>query len=195
MKYTAASTILALHLFLVGCSKEFRETETYDLSLRNVKSLLSKELTINELYEKLGTPVTVTKNNYGSIIYPADEGRSIIFSFKGPYVVGAEYRGKSIKGVSHNIFKLQTKYKLLEQQENDALIKYEFEYVINGRSFKDYNELKEYMSKLPKKSVVEYQSTDLNFFPNQPFTSNEQVEDFKIFCEQHGIVLLWYPSG
>lgn len=195
MKFIAISIILALQFFLVGCSKEIQETKAYDLSLRNIKSLLSKELTVNELYEKLGTPVTITENNYGSIIYPTDEGRSIIFSFKGPYVVGARYGDMSIKGVSRSILKLQTKYKSLKQQENDALIKYEFEYTINGRSFNDYNDLKEYILKLPNKSVIEYQTTDIHFSPDQPFTSEEQVEDFKIFCEQHDIVLLWYPAG
>ncbi len=194
MKITAAWTI-TLQFFLLGCSKEIQDTKTYDLSLSNVKSLLSNELTINELYEKLGKPVTATENNYGSIIYQTDKGKYITFSFKGHYVVGARHGDMSIKGVSHNIFKLQTKYKLLEQQENDTSIKFEFEYTINDRSFRDYNDLKEYMSKLPKKSVVEYQNTCLRFSPDQPFTSNEQVEDFKTFCKQQDVVLLWYPAG
>jgi hypothetical protein len=189
MKYTAISIILALQFFFVGCSKEIRDTETYDLSLSNVKSLLSKELTVNELYGKLGTPITATENNFGNIMYKANDGEYIIFSFKGPYVVGARYGDVPIKGVSRNILRLWTKYK---QQENGE---YGFEYAINGRTFKDYDDLKEYISKLPGKSVVEYPNTCIHFSPDQPFTSQEQVEDFKIFCEQNDIVLLWYRSG
>ena len=133
MKITAAWTIIALPFFLAGCSKEIQETETYALSLSNVKSMLSKELTINELYEKLGSPLTVTENNYGSIIYQTDKGKYITFSFKGPYVVGARYGDTSIEGVSTDILKLRVNYKPLEQQENDSLKKYGFEYTINDR--------------------------------------------------------------
>ena len=189
MKYTALSVILALQFFLIGCNQEIQDAEAYDLSLSNVKSMLSKELTVNQLYEKLGPPVFAHENNYGNIMYQTDEGEYVIFSFKGPYVVGAKYGDMFIEGDSHNILRLWTKYKQLKNGE------YEFEYAINDRTFKNYDDLKEYISKLPRENVVEYPNPCSRFSPDQPFTSQEQVEDFKIFCEQHDVALLWHRSG
>ena len=50
------SMILALQCFLTGCSTVHEDPfiGVDNLSLDDVRALLSKELTVNELYEKIG---------------------------------------------------------------------------------------------------------------------------------------------
>ncbi len=70
-----------------------------------------------------------------------------------------------------------------------------FEYLINGQSFTDYADLKEHLLKLPKKHVVEYHKSCSRFAFDQPFSSNEQIDDFKSFCQNNNIALIWHYSG
>jgi hypothetical protein len=191
------SMILALQCFLTGCStvREDPFIGVDNLSLDDVRVLLSKELTVNELYEKIGPPIVVTEQNWGNIIYKTAKDDYLFFSFKGPYVVGAKYGETYINGISSNVLRLNVRNTLSKQPINDPLKAFTFEYVINGQSFNDYSGFKKYLLKLPKKYVVEYDNSCLRLSPDQPFTSNEQIEDFKSFCQKNDIVLIWHYSG
>ena len=197
MKSVFKYTVLALLCIAIGCSTVRKDPfiGIDDLSLDDVRVLLSTEMTVNALFEKLGPPIVVSEQNWGNIMYKTAEDQYLFFSFKGPYIVGAKYGETYIKGVSSNVLELNIRNIPSKKPMNDPLKAFEFEYAINGQSFNDYSDLKEYLLKLPKKNVVEYGSSCLRFSPDQPFTTSEQIEEFKLFCQENDIVLVWHNSG
>ena len=197
MKSVLRSTVLALLCVSIGCSTVRKDPfiGIDNLSLDDAKALLSTELTVNELFEKVGPPIVVSEQNWGNVMYKTADDQYLFFSFKGPYIVGAKYGETFIKGVSSNVLGLYVRNIPSKKQMKDPLKAFEFEYAINGQSFNDYSDLKEYLLKLLKKYVVEYGNSCLRFSPDQPFTSNEQIEDFKLFCQNNDIVLIWHYSG
>ena len=197
MKSICISTVLALLCISIGCSTVRKDPfiGIDNLSLDDAKALLSTELTVNELFEKVGPPIVVSEQNWGNIMYKTAKDQYLFFSFKGPYVVGAKYGETYVKGVSSNVLELHVRNTPSEKPLNGPLKAFEFQYAINGQSFSAYSDLKAYLLKLPKKYVVEYGNSCLRFSPDQPFTSNEQIEDFKLFCKTNDITLIWHYSG
>jgi len=158
-----------------------------NLSLDHAKALLSAELTVNELFEKLGPPITMSEQNWGNIMYKTANGHYLFFSFKGPYIVGAKYGETFIKGVSSSVVGLRVRRTPSKEPA--------FEYLLDDQSFTDYADLKKYLLKLQKKHVVEYHNSCSRFGLDQPFTTEEQIQDFKTFCQNNDIALIWHYSG
>jgi hypothetical protein len=187
--------LIILSIISLGCSTvpEYPKADVVNISLDDVKILLSKKLTIHELYTKIGSPIRPKNNsNWGNISYKLADGQYLYFWYKGEYIVSAKYGRTVLKGILPKIYKLSWSYKVSKQNNIRHRI---FSYLISGHSFSDYDDLKKYMLTMPEKSIVEYQSTCIVSFKNQPFISIEQIEDFKSFCKKNNIILIWYPGS
>ncbi len=82
------------------------------ISIEEVSSLLSSELTISQLESRIGSPVVRSGGNWGNIMYALPKGRHLFFFFKGDFVTGARYGGTEIAGVSPKIYRMKVELRM-----------------------------------------------------------------------------------
>jgi hypothetical protein len=71
----------------------------------------------------------------------------------------------------------------------------EFIFVIGRIGFKSVASLKNYLSKLPQGSILEW-APGCRRLGSEPLLSSEQeMEEFKAFCAERGITFIIVPSG
>ncbi len=178
------ATLILLLALACSCSQE--ETPRYDaartISIEEVRSLLSSELTISQLESRIGSPVVRSGGNWGNIMYGLPKGQHLFFFFKGNFVTGARYGGTEIKGVSPKIYGMKVELRMRAGRQSVL-------YELDGDSFANIGALKERLQALPRDSLVEWRQSCVA----QPPIG--VTDELKQFCSQMRIVLLYYPSG
>lgn len=71
----------------------------------------------------------------------------------------------------------------------------EFIWAVGQSGFKSVAALKEFISKLPQGSILEFQSSCRRTGEEPIISSEQELNEFKIFCESHGITLKYIPAG
>lgn len=189
MNVTLVSLLLAAVL-LFGCSvPETGEDNAgfTHITYEQVKSLLSRELTIEELYSVIGQPIAAKTSTEtpGRIKYKLPgKHNCILFTFKGNYIVEAVYDGKRIEGVSPTTYQLRISHNGPSR----------YKCWLNDEAFYSLNDLKRRLAELPQGAVVEYISS-CSRWPGYPLQTREQIEDFESFFEKEGLILIWHRSG
>jgi hypothetical protein len=80
----------------------------------------------------------------------------------------------------------------IADKEGDA---HEFVFVIGSTGFKTVKGLKDFVARLPSGSVLEWLPGCLRMGGEPLLSSVEEMEDFKRFCEEHGVEFILHPSG
>ena len=66
---------------------------------------------------------------------------------------------------------------------------------VGNAGFKSVASLKSWVSNLPSGTTIEFDMTCKRFGIEPLINSEEEMEDFKVFCKQHSINLVIRPSG
>lgn len=156
-------------------------------SAAEIEALLKSPLTVYEVEEKFGQPMTVSNGNWGNIMYRLPDNRWLTFWFKGPHVTGARYDSQEIKGVQPKTYKLTVDYEASSRS---------YYYSVDGKIFRTYDELTGFLTTLPKAAIIEHQTSCVIFTDQKPLlTSKEELDALKAFCKKTSLVLIHYPAG
>ena len=71
----------------------------------------------------------------------------------------------------------------------------EYIFVVGNSGFKSIQSLKKFLSNLPVGSILEFDPTCKRLGNEPLLSSQEEMEDFKKFCEDHNIDFRVRPSG
>jgi hypothetical protein len=73
--------------------------------------------------------------------------------------------------------------------------KHEYVFVVGAVGFKTVKGLKDFVAGLPAGSILEW-SPGCRRMGDEPLLSSaEELEEFKRFCEEHGVEFILHPSG
>jgi len=71
----------------------------------------------------------------------------------------------------------------------------EYVFLIGAIGLKRVEGLKNFVARLPKRSILEWSPGCLRRGDEPLLSSVEEMEDFKRFCSEHGIEFILHPSG
>jgi hypothetical protein len=163
------------------------ERKIISISLAETKEMLSSKLTREEVEKKLGPPAVGPKGNWGNFWYNLPQNKYLLFWFKGPYIYEANYDGVELKGAGPKTYKMYFDFDYKKQT---------FSICLDNERFEDVNSFKNYLSKLPKNSIIEWQHSDIIFTSiKEPIRTEEEVKSFEKYCNEAGIILIQYLGG
>jgi hypothetical protein len=166
----------------VQISDKKPDHKTISISLAEVQKMLSRKLTVQEVEKKFGTSSwKTTQNNWNIIIYAMPNGRRLAFSAMGPYIVRAIWHDTDIEGIRPKSSKMRISLSKIW---------------LDSQTFRDLYSFKEYLRKLPRGSIIEWQHSDIDQTEWELFLkSKEELKSFEDYCEEIGIILIQYMAG
>lgn len=175
----------------VGSDASESRSALVDVSLEQVRALLSKQLTVEELKRRLGKPAFEHEQNWGWITYELPSRKSLSFGFKGNFVVSAEYDRTRIAVVPPVIHRLHISMELkIPVLPGNQVVTLPGVYELDEQQFQNTHELVKKLGNLPRGSVTELfmRCTDQN-------PSEELIDQLQQLCAWKEIVLIIYPAG
>jgi hypothetical protein len=150
-------------------------TETTFITRDRVTTMLSRRLTVDDLFREIGAPATPVWHltSWGRLDYSLpDVKRHVSFTCKGKYVIGAWYADTRIEGVTPATHELRVGY--------DGTGGYRFWF--DNEVFGTLDALKTRLAAIPGGSIIEYLRGD-DGDPGRPLMSVQDVTEFALFCE------------
>lgn len=228
MKQFTNVFVLAISMvLLLGCESTKR-TGYVDVSLEEVKGMLKGELTVDGVYERLGSSfnpfaregelypfpppeqlldeslnnrpykvmpkpndLLLSSRNWGNFYYKMSDGRDLVFWYKGKYVVEARYGKIYLKGCDKHIYGLGISDKNHFQPDTELKLKF----TLKDKEFTTADTLKEYISVLPKGSVIDYYGSCEFIVKEKRVVIDRLLWEVKELCQKNGLVFIYYPAG
>lgn len=175
----------------VGSDASQSRPAVVDVSLEQVRTLLSKQLTVEELKRRLGKPTFEHEGNWGWITYELPARKPLSFGFKGNFVVSAKYDRTGIAVVSPVIHRLHISMELkIPVPPGNQVVTLPGVYELDEQQFQNAHELVKKLGNLPRGSVAELGMSCTGQNP-----SEELIDEMQQVCAWQGIVLIIYPAG